>query len=115
LGTEFYRSQNPMWVFDQTSLAFLEVNEAAVYRYGYSREEFLAMTILDIRPHEDVPDVLRHALRPHEVTDDREHWRHLTKNGEILFVEISGAPLLFENRPGQLITVFRVEDAATAR
>ncbi|MEI9962240.1 MAG: PAS domain-containing protein [Limisphaerales bacterium] len=41
-----------MWVFDLETLAFLEVNESAIQHYGYSREEFLAMTIRDIRPPE---------------------------------------------------------------
>ena len=51
-----------MWVYDVKSLAFLAVNEAAVRRYGYSRDEFLAMTILDIRPADDVVRILRETL-----------------------------------------------------
>ena len=48
----FQSNPNPMWVFDLETLKFLEVNEAAIQHYGYSREEFLAMTIMDIRPPE---------------------------------------------------------------
>ena len=48
----FHGNPNPMWVFDLETLEFLEVNEAAIQHYGYSREEFLAMTIMDIRPPE---------------------------------------------------------------
>ena len=48
----FHGNPNPMWVFDLETQAFLEVNEAAIQHYGYSREEFLAMTIADIRPPE---------------------------------------------------------------
>lgn len=47
-----------MWIYDIHSLAFLEVNEAAVKHYGYSRDEFLKMTIKDIRPPEDIPLLL---------------------------------------------------------
>ena len=54
----FDASPTPMWVYDAESLAFLAVNDAAVRHYGYSREEFLAMTIKDIRPPEDVPQLL---------------------------------------------------------
>lgn len=47
-----------MWVYDVHSLQILDVNEAAMQRYGYSRQEFLAMTIRDLRPEEDVPKLL---------------------------------------------------------
>src|SRR6185312_2006167 len=45
----------PMWVYDLETLAFLAVNQAAIKQYGYARDEFLAMTIRDIRPAEDLP------------------------------------------------------------
>src|SRR6185295_18654782 len=50
----FEKNPSPMWVYDRETYRFLEVNEAAVTLYGWSREEFLDMTILDIRPPEDV-------------------------------------------------------------
>ena len=114
LGMEFSFSPHPMWVFDQHSLAFLAVNEAAVHQYGYSREEFLAMTILDIRPSEDVPQVLRNALRPHTVNGKHERWRHRTRKGEVMYVEIAGVSLIFENRLAQLIMVERCLRAVSA-
>jgi hypothetical protein len=55
-----------MWIFDQETLAFLDVNQATKNRYGYSSEEFLRMTILDIRPIEDIPKILRLALHSNE-------------------------------------------------
>src|ERR1039458_5199252 len=55
----FDRAPVPMWVFDRESLRFLAVNDAAVWKYGYSREEFLALTIADIRPPADVPQLRR--------------------------------------------------------
>lgn len=103
-----------MWVFDQHSLAFLAVNDAALRRYGYSREEFLAMTILDIRPEEDIPCVLRNALRPHTVSGERERWRHRTRRSEIVEVEISGVSLMFESRLAQVVTVYGSACAAAA-
>ena len=51
----FDRSPVPMWVFDDETLRFLHVNEAAVRQYGFSMAEFLRMTLEDIRPPEDVP------------------------------------------------------------
>jgi PAS domain-containing protein len=63
-GEEHYRllfeaSPRPMWVYDAETLAFLAVNEAAERQYGYARAEFLAMTLRDIRPPEDVPALER--------------------------------------------------------
>ena len=58
----FHGNPNPMWVFDLETQAFLEVNEAAIQHYGYSREEFLAMTIADIRAPEK--DRLQQDRRP---------------------------------------------------
>ena len=55
----FESNPQPMWVYDAETLAFLAVNEAAEQAYGYTREEFLSMTILDIRPAEDIPDLLK--------------------------------------------------------
>jgi PAS domain S-box-containing protein len=49
----------PMWIYDKVTLAFLDVNDKAVEKYGYTREEFLSMTIKDIRPAEDVPSLLQ--------------------------------------------------------
>ncbi|HLY20424.1 MAG TPA: ATP-binding protein [Bryobacteraceae bacterium] len=78
----------PMWVFDRKSLRFLEVNQAAIVRYGYTREEFLNMTIADIRPPEDV-------VRLKEVVAESNglvvpgQWRHRLKDGSMIEVEVA--------------------------
>ena len=54
----FDSNPHPMWIYDRETLAFLAVNDAAILSYGYSREEFLAKTIKDIRPPEDIPSLL---------------------------------------------------------
>ena len=56
-----------MWIFDSETLRFLEVNQAAVNLYGWSREEFLSMSILDIRPPEDIEAVIAHTAKPARV------------------------------------------------
>jgi len=68
----------------------------------------LAMSIIDIRPIEDVRPLLRHALHPHEINEEIEHWRHLTANGVLMNVELSGRALIFERRLAQLITIHRM-------
>lgn len=99
----FYDSPIAMWIFDSASFAFLEVNNAAVQKYGYSRAEFLSMTILDIRPHEDIPALLREQLQQHRRTALNELWTHRTKNGTLVEVEISSRPLVFQGREAELV------------
>jgi PAS domain S-box-containing protein len=69
----FDRNPQPMWVFDIETLAFLEVNDAAVHHYGYTREEFLKMTIKDIRPEEDIPALMKNIS---EVTPQHKKSIH---------------------------------------
>src|SRR6266550_801545 len=76
----------PMWLYDRQSLRFLAVNQAAVQDYGYSEDEFLAMTIRDIRPTEDVP-LLEERLQS-ATSDEAEWWRHRRKDGEVFDVEV---------------------------
>ena len=54
----FIRNPLPLWIFDRQTLAFVAVNDAALARYGYSRERFMGMKISDIRPAEDVPRLM---------------------------------------------------------
>jgi PAS domain S-box-containing protein len=101
----FESNPQAMWVFDTETLRFLAVNDAAVRRYGYSREEFLAMTLFDIRlPAEH--DRLREALRrrpegPYFVAD----MRHRRKDGTVIEVEIAVDTIPFGGRPAHLVSV----------
>src|SRR5262249_20504343 len=85
----FESNPHPMWVNDVETLAFLAVNDAAVHYYGYSREEFLAMTIKDIRPAEDIPALLDKLARVPPGFDRPEIWRHRKKDGTIIDVEVT--------------------------
>ncbi|MDQ3818402.1 MAG: PAS domain S-box protein, partial [Acidobacteriota bacterium] len=73
--------------------------------YGYSREEFLAMTIKDIRPPEDVPALLDTVARHSGGIDNVGNWRHVKKDGRIINVEITSHKLTFAGRPAQLVLV----------
>jgi len=77
----------PMWVFDRETLAFLAVNEAAVSHYGFSRREFLAMTILEIRPKENIPALLQAVATPHEGFSRVLLSKHLKKDGTLAKLE----------------------------
>ena len=85
----------PMWVYRRSDLAFLAVNDAAVQHYGYSRQEFLSMTLREIRPPEDVAALVANVAQlQHQLHTDGP-WRHRKKDGTILFVEITAHPLQF--------------------
>ncbi|MGV3707696.1 MAG: PAS domain S-box protein [Gemmatimonas sp.] len=96
---------NPMamWIYDQSTLRFLEVNDAAIARYGYNREEFLAMTIREIRPPEDVERLLRTISIPRDKWQDAGSWRHRRKSGEIIDVEITSHEIPYEDRAAVLV------------
>ena len=83
-------SANPyaMWIYDSETLRFLEVNDAAVQTYGFSREEFLAMTLLDIRPPEEAAALMEATSRRKNGLNSPRVWRHRRKDGSFLFAEV---------------------------
>jgi PAS domain S-box-containing protein len=91
----FQSNPNPMWVFDLETLKFLEVNEAAVQHYGYTREEFLGMTIEDIRAPEKNGEAKAVDLA---TGDDHLIWRQRLKNGDVIDAQVIWSPLAFRNR-----------------
>jgi len=93
----------PMWVYDIETLSFLAVNAAVVRRYGYSEQEFLKMDIKDIRPVEDVPDLLDRLSNVDVNLNESRTWRHRKKDGTIIDVEITSHPLTFAGRPAKLV------------
>jgi len=102
-----------MWIFDAATLAFLDVNDAAVSSYGYSREEFLSMTIRDIRPADDVAAleaVL--SLGPRGLVDAGV-WRHRTRSGEVIAVRVTSHAVEFEGREARLVLARDVTREAT--
>lgn len=93
----------PMWLFDCETLRILAVNETAVQAYGYSREEFLAKTVLQLQPDEDQArfrDFLRTVRHSPQNTAE---WRHLRKDGSVIPVETVSRPLVYENREARLV------------
>ena len=101
----FHNHPLPMWVYDLETLAFLEVNGAAVEKYGYSKEEFLKLTLKDIRPPEDVPRLIATVASQNGPLQHSAHWRHTLKNGCIIEVEISSHKLQYNERNAALVIV----------
>ncbi|MGH2454650.1 MAG: PAS domain S-box protein [Candidatus Limnocylindria bacterium] len=93
----------PMWVYDLETLAFLEVNEAAVAKYGYRRDEFLGMRLTDIRPPEDVPALLANVEQQRTALQQSGRWRHRLKSGALIEVEIISHTLRFAKRAAALV------------
>ncbi|NJD65555.1 MAG: PAS domain S-box protein [Chloroflexi bacterium] len=108
----------PMWVFDPETLRFLDVNGAALDQYGYTREEFLALSLDDIRPPDSVDDFHAHLTGLDPARISRSRWRHVTRDRRLLSVDISGEAITFDGRPARLIVVHDVtpvESAEAAR
>ena len=101
----------PMWVFDRETLRFLEVNEAAVVKYGYSRDEFLRLTIRDLRPPEDLPMLEQRIRIVRSGAEIRPvSWRHRRKNGTPLTVQITAQDIVFTKRRARLVVAQDVSE-----
>ena len=101
--TLFARHPHPMWVYDSKTFRFVEVNEAALTHYGYSRNEFLSMTIEQIRPSEDIMRLTAHLNLLREDLEISGPWRHQTKSGVVIEVDIASHRLVFDGRDCVLV------------
>ncbi len=99
----FDANPEPMWVYDTDTLQFLAVNDAAVGSYGYSRSEFLAMTIEDLRPAEEHPALARALARPWGASHATGIWCHRHRDGDLVQVEVASHDITFAGRPARLV------------
>ncbi|MDD2701647.1 MAG: EAL domain-containing protein [Sideroxydans sp.] len=103
----------PMWVFAEDSLRFLEVNERAIEHYGYSHEEFCNMTIRDIRPADDIPELERvMSASPGRKTTART--RHRRKNGQLIDVWLSTMPMDYAGQPARVVLIEDISERVQA-
>jgi PAS domain S-box-containing protein len=101
----------PMWVFDVETRRFLAVNDAAVRNYGYSREEFLEMTVADVHPPGDLPALLEDlAAPPSQDHRRRDPWRHVRKDGTPMEVEMRARDLESGSRRTRLVSAIDVTE-----
>ena len=101
----FENNPQIMWIYDLESLQFTNINETAILKYGYSKEEFLSMTIKDIRPSEDISLLINNIKESEDEFQDSGIWRHQLKDGTIIYVEIYSHLLNFEQKPCRLVLV----------
>ncbi|MCC7219760.1 MAG: EAL domain-containing protein [Candidatus Contendobacter sp.] len=111
----FEANPHPMWVYDLETLRFLAVNDAAIQHYGFSQPEFLAMTIADIRPPEDVPRLLENIaqVQNHQV-DEAGVWKHRKQDGSLIDVEIVSHVLEFAGRRAEVVLAHDVTESLRA-
>jgi len=105
----FESNPNAMWIYDVRSLKFLAVNDRAIAQYGYSREEFLAMRITDVRPPEDRGKLMAALKEEHDgmsfLGDAPRIGRHMTKDGRVLLAELTRHPTVFHGCAARLVMV----------
>ena len=106
----FANNPQPMWIYDLATLRFLEINNAAVQHYGYSRQEFLAMTLIDIRPAEDHALLLKDVELTTDAYNRGGEWRHLKKSGELIFVEIVSHLITFNGVKARHVMINDITD-----
>lgn len=112
----FDNNPMPMWVIDLQTYKFLDVNKMAVLQYGYSRDEFLSMTALDIRPPDDKDHFIKtsNTSKINKSNYNRGKWNHLKKDGTIVPVEIVAHDIKYEGTPARLILSNDITDQRKA-
>ncbi|HXH40353.1 MAG TPA: EAL domain-containing protein, partial [Thermoanaerobaculia bacterium] len=111
--TLFEGNPLPMWVYDYETLSFIAVNEAAVQHYGYGKDEFLRMTIEDIRPPEDI-GLLRAALTSRRDRNEPRVFRHRKRNGQIFDAEVISFEFISAGRRSRLVIAVDVTERRSA-
>jgi PAS domain S-box-containing protein len=112
----FKDNPHPMWVYDTETLRFLTVNNAAIQKYRYTKEEFRELKITDIRPPEDRDSILMFVKRIEQKTYlDSGLWRHVDKNGRQFFVRIASHSTTFGDRPARVVLAMDVDEQIEAQ
>ena len=102
----FDNNPSPLFIFDFETLEIIDCNIESLMLYGYTKEEFLQLTIKDIRPKEDINRIIK--VTENESIYGEIHkngWRHLKKNGEEMYVEITAHLLDYNNRRCSLVLI----------
>lgn len=114
--TLFQLSPMPMWMYDPETLKIVEVNDMAVRKYGYNREEFLTKSLLDIRPKGEVPEFLNAIERVKHKRDLHctGVFRHLNKNGNIMLVEVYGHHFEYQGKSCVMVVANDITEKESA-
>ncbi|XZN98427.1 MAG: CHASE4 domain-containing protein [Microcoleus sp.] len=99
----FKKNPHPMWVYDLKTLQFIAVNQAAIEHYGYTREEFITMTVVEILPPENPLKFIENLPLVDDEITSISLCQHQKKNGDIIDVQINSYELVFDNRKAKLV------------
>lgn len=110
----FMDNPSPMLIWDFETLKFIECNNETLKKYGYSREEFLNLSIMDIRPEEDIPLIELFSKSEKAYSNIPPIWRHLKKNGELMYMNITSHVINFKGRRAALVHLNDVTEKVTA-
>lgn len=100
----------PMWIYDPDTFRFLEVNDAAVSTYGYSREEFRQMTVLDIRPADEVEKFVNSDHHRQDGYTPAGIWLHLKKDRSLIYVELKVYRTEYDGKSAVVASIRDVTD-----
>jgi two-component system, cell cycle sensor histidine kinase and response regulator CckA len=114
-GMLFESNPQPMWVFDVDTLAFLEVNQAAIRHYGYARDEFLSMTIMDLLPQEEAPGLPHGFERAGSRRGDVALIQHQRKDGTIVDMELVSHEMELDGRRARLVLGTDISERTRSR
>src|SRR5436305_2977441 len=106
----FETNPSPMWVFDVKTLQILAVNEAAIAQYGYSREEFLQLTVADLRAVEDASALIAALSGEKAPAHFSGEFRHRRKDGSSILAQIYSAPIVWEGTAARIVTAIDVTE-----
>lgn len=108
----FESSPYPLWVRDMQTLKILAVNQATLDQYGYTREEFLALSLTDLFVPEDIPELEKFLAKPQSEDGFQmvEYWRHKRKDGTIFHIEVTAHRLIFAGRPAKIVLVHDITE-----
>ena len=107
----FENNPLPLFVYDFKTLEIVDCNIETLMLYGYTREEFLNLTIVDIRPDEDKHLIIA-ATASEEIYGEihKKNWRHKKKNGEVFYVDITGHLIEYDSRKCSLVFISDVTE-----
>ncbi|MBL8260465.1 MAG: PAS domain S-box protein [Candidatus Competibacteraceae bacterium] len=100
----------PMWVYDTATLRFLAVNDSAILNYGYTREQFLGMTIAAIRPRTELRRLRQQVARSREGSSRSGPWKHCRRDGTLLEVDVVSHPITWGDSRARVVLVRRLSE-----
>ncbi|MGC8750521.1 PAS domain S-box protein [Hydrotalea sp.] len=111
----FQYNPQPMWIIDFETKRFLEVNETAIQKYGYSRDEFMNMTVYDLGTQAEAEKLQQEWQHTGNLDVYFGQWQHVTKSGNIIDVEITAHKITYNQKPASLILINDITERIRAR